>query len=104
MLKSTQIKDPHERDTWTWDWSLRLASGETIATAQIHAVAAAADDTSPLVVESSAITAGTAGAGTAVTAWVSGGTAGAAYGATCHVTTTTGRVLEKTMPFRVMER
>lgn len=78
-------KDPDDIDDLTWDWSARLASGETIST--FAAVVASGDVT----VSSTAIS------GTSTTARITGGTAGTRAEVRGRMTTSTGRQLDWTI-------
>lgn len=76
-------KDPNDSDDFTWDWSLRLASGETIATKDVTVDAGS--------VVSSSIS------GSTVIARISGGTDGGYINALCRITTSAGRQLDWTL-------
>lgn len=85
-------KDPDATLDYTFDWSAWLASaGDSIAD-----VAWTAD--TGLTIESQTHTTQTA------TAVVSGGAAGSVLGLTCRITTAGGRVDERTMKLRIIER
>lgn len=77
-------KDPEDVEDYTLDWSLRLVSGDWIASAVI------ADIHPDLQVISvnweDSIT----------SVWISGGTAGSEYDVTFHITTAAGRQHDRT--------
>ena len=72
------------------DW---LADGETIVSHEV-------DADSGITVDSSALS----DSDTSVTVWLSGGVAGQTYSVRCEITTSAGRVDERTMTIRVEER
>jgi hypothetical protein len=77
-------KDPNDIETLTWDWSNRLATGETIVTFTATA--------------SSDWTAGaTAIVGARTSCSMSGGTAGTVASVRGRITTSTGRQLDHTI-------
>jgi len=90
-MSTTFIKDPDAVLDYQWDWAAWLETGETITAGTVTA-------TSGLTIDSQ--TAAT----TDVTAWLSGGTAGQVYPVTCHVTTSAGRVDDRTILIHVEER
>lgn len=87
----TYTKDPSATLDFTWNWAAWLVTGDTLSTATVTA------DTG-LTVASHAIV------GQTVTAWLSGGEAGTSYRATCQVTTTGGRVDERSIVVEVAQR
>jgi hypothetical protein len=84
-------KDPDAVLDWIWDWSDWLDSGETI-TASVFTVSAG------LVLNSDTSSTTTA------TAWLSGGTAGQPYSVANRITTSVGRIDERTITIRVTNR
>lgn len=80
-------KDPDDIDTFTWDWSSRLATGETISGKSFTVTGG--------TVASSSIS------GATVLASISGGTAGTYIQATCRITTSAGRQLDWTLEIPV---
>lgn len=85
-------KDPDAILDYQWDWSAWLATvGDTLA-----AVAFIAED--GITVDSSEFS------DTAATAWISGGTLGTTYSVVCRVTTTGGRVDDRTAELKIVER
>jgi hypothetical protein len=97
-----RVKDPDATLDYRFDWapltnergrSDWLASGETITDHEIVAEAG-------LTVDSSSIT----DTGTSVTVWLSDGTAGNDYDVTCRVTTSAGRVDDRTLVILCRER
>ncbi len=85
------LKDPQAKLDWGFDWSDWLASGETIVSYVITA------DTGITVEED-------AESGGVVTVWLLGGTAGQSYKCACKITTSAGRIDERTIRIRVDER
>lgn len=85
-------KDPQAVLDWIWDWGDEwLDSGETIVTSVMTVSAG-------LVLDSSTNSTTTA------TAWLSGGTAGQPYTVANRITTSVGRVDERTITIRVTNR
>jgi hypothetical protein len=82
-------KDPDDIDDFTWDWSARLATGETISTW------AAAVVTGTVVVDSTSST------DTTGPARISGGADGEAATVRGRIVTSTGRQLDWTMRITV---
>jgi hypothetical protein len=97
-----RLKDPDAVLDFRWDWapltnergrSDWLASGETITAREIVAETGITVDTSS-----------NTDTGTSVTVWLSGGTAGNDYDVTCRVTTSAGRVDDRTLVILCRER
>lgn len=86
-------KDPDAVLDYKFDWSAWLASGETIDTALVVA------DTG-IVVDSFSIM----DSATAVMVWLSGGAATRKYIVTCRITTSAGRIDDRSMIVTVAER
>ena len=86
-------KDPDATLDYGFDWSAWLASGETISTVD-WTIATGLDEDSLGEVT---------GSDTAKI-WLSGGTAGENYSVACLITTSAGRVDERTLTIRVLER
>lgn len=84
-------KDPDATLDYHVDWSAWLADGETI-------------DTAAWTVAEGITEASTSATDTVATVWLSGGTDGQTYAATCRVTTTDGRIDDRTITIRVRER
>lgn len=84
-------KDPDARLDWIWDWSDWLDAGETI-TLSVFTVSAG------LVLDTSTNSTTTA------TVWLTGGTAGQPYSVANRITTSVGRIDEKTITIRVTNR
>ena len=80
---------------WTLDFSLWLASGETITTATVVA-------TSGVVVATT--TTLPAGAGPSVQMVLSGGTLGSTYLVTCAITTSQGRIDQRSFNLNIVQR
>jgi hypothetical protein len=87
------IQDPDSTLDYKWDWSDWLEQGETITVQSVVAEAG-------ISVDSSAI----ADAGLSVTAWISGGTDKQSYVATCEITTSAGRVDQRSIRIKILER
>ena len=83
-------KDPNSTLDYAFDWSSWLGS-DSLAS---HTIIA----DSRLTVNSSSQSA------TSVTVWLSGGTAGYLHDVTCRVTTTGGRIDDRTITLDVAER
>jgi len=90
-MTTTYIKDPSAVLDYVWDWTDWLATGETISSAVFTL-------TTGLTKDSQAIVAGR------VTAWISGGTADYRYSVACKITTSVGRVDERTILIDVEDR
>ena len=86
----TWVKDKDSTLDYEFDWAAWLTGGETI-TARTVTV------TGVTLVESTAST-------TAVVAWVSGGTVGTTATVACKITTSAGRIDERTITLRIAER
>ena len=87
-----QAKDPDEEYDLQFDWSARLASGETI-------------DTATVTVASGDVTVATASkSGALVTFWVSGGTAGTVSVITCRIITSAGRTYDWSGKLRIRSK
>lgn len=93
-------KDPDEVLDYTWDFTLLLETAESIAS--IDATTVSPTTTTPLVVDSSAVT----GSGKKVTLWLSGGEKCNQYAVAVKVTTdaTTPRTFERSCIIPVEER
>jgi hypothetical protein len=103
--RRTFPKDPDARLDYYFDWraltngtgdSNWLAAGETIAAFEVAVDAGLMSDqpAAPALVNGD----------TAVLVWLSGGTAGRRYQVACKVTTSAGRVDERTMTVDVYDR
>jgi len=90
MISPRFDKDPTSKEDYTWDWSVWLASGETITAATFTAVGVTA-------------TTGTHDTTTATTR-VGGGTVGAVGTITCHIVTSTGQENDWTFTFVIVEK
>lgn len=82
------VKDPGAKLDYTFDWSQYLADGETIQSQTV---------TVPNGLTESLVSAND----TAVTVWVEGGTADTDYDVVCQVTTSAGRIDERTIIIQV---
>ena len=90
-MTTTFTKDPAAMLDYQWDWSAWLAEGETIVE---HAV----------TVSTGLTLASTTATDSAVTAWISGGTADRVATATCQITTSSGRVDERSIHLDIQTR
>lgn len=89
------IKDPDARLPYAVDWSAWLANeGDTASSATWIAPDGIVQEASP----APSLTDGVA------TAWFSGGTDGKDYRITCRLTTTGGRVDDRTVTIKVRQR
>ena len=91
MSIADRQKDPDARLEWVWDWNEWLDEGETITASEFFA-------TVGLVIDSDSNTTKTA------TVWLTGGTAGQVYQVTNRITTSTGRIDDRSITIRVVER
>jgi hypothetical protein len=91
MASGDRKKDPDATLDWVWDWNEWLDEGETITNSQFFT-------TVGLVISQQANTSKTA------TVWLSGGTAGQVYQVTNRITTSTGRIDDRSITIRVVER
>ena len=91
MTAGAFTKDPASRLDWVWDWTDWLAAGETITAQTVTAP-------DGLTVEPPTHADGK------VTVWISGGTTGKVYRVTCQITTDSGRIDERSITIRVIER
>lgn len=89
------IKDPQSTLDYTFEWSAWLTTGETISSATVTSTAGltVAPAGKPTVVDP-----------TKVTVWLAGGADGSTYPVTCSVSTTAGRVDDRTIRVLVMQR
>ncbi|MEQ5789098.1 hypothetical protein J3454_14470 [Erythrobacter sp. NFXS35] len=87
------IKDPQAVQFHGMDWSTWLQEGETIADREV--ISSVADE---LVIDQ------VTDANGKVSWRVSGGTDGTDYLATCRITTSIGRIEDRSLPYHVRER
>jgi hypothetical protein len=92
-------KDVEAQLTYTFDWSLWLASGDYIATVA-YTVAARTNDPTPIVIESS----GTTDSNTDSYVELSGGQVDKAYVVTAKITTNDGMVDRRNFRVNVVNR
>jgi len=99
-MPNTFLKDPDATLDYQWDWAAStnstgdtdwLASGETISSFTLTVPTGISVSTSS---ESSG----------AVTVYLSGGTAGSDYDVACKITTSVGRIDERTITLKVRDR
>lgn len=95
MTIATYEKDPSAVLDYSIDWSSWLPTGDTIASVTWSTSDAA------LVVEASPAPSVASGI---ATAWLSGGVRGVRYTATCQVTTTAGRIDDRSIEIKCRER
>lgn len=91
MAASDHKKDPDARLDWVWDWNEWLDEGETIEESTFIASVG-------ITIDDSSVTTKTA------TVWLSGGTAGQVYQVTNRISTTAGRIDDRSITIRVTER
>jgi hypothetical protein len=84
-------RDPDDVSDFRWDWTARLADGETVQTATVTAPTGLTKDSQ-------------SNDTTTVTAWISGGTAGQSYTVTCRITTNQGRTFDWSIRLYTRER
>ncbi len=85
------LKDPDATLDWRFDWTEWLDDGETI-TGSVMTVSAGL----VLVSQTNSVS--------AATVWLSGGTTGAVYSVANRITTSAGRIDERTLTIRVTNR
>lgn len=90
---SRYTKDSNAKLDFAIDWTPWLQSGDTITTAT-WTVPAGITQATP----APSVTGGKA------TIWLEGGTVGASYAVTCRVTTTQGRIDDRTITILIRER
>lgn len=86
------VKDPSAVLDYQFDWSSWLADGETIVSATVTAPTGLTKPFSDVVTS------------TTVTGWIAGGVLDALYYVVCQVTTNQGRVDERSIILRIMDR
>lgn len=91
MVAADYTKDADAVLDWKWDWSAWLATGETISASTMTASAG-------ITINSSTNTSTTA------TVWLSGGTPGTPYLVSNRITTSAGRIDERSITIRVTNR
>ena len=90
--KATILKDPQAKLDYVWDWAAWLIDiSDTISS---HLITVETG----ITLDSSAIMAST------VVAFISGGTVGATNKATCRITTAGGRIEERSIYIKIVER
>jgi TRAP-type uncharacterized transport system substrate-binding protein len=91
----TQIaKDPSAKLDYAVDWSSWLEAGETISDSEWTVEEGLTEEVSPAPSEADGIT----------TIWLSGGTAGVYYTVTNTITTSVGRIDERSIIIRCVDR
>lgn len=85
------IKDPDAKLDYPWDWADWLAEGETITDSEFIASAGIEVVT-------------TSNSATTATAWIQGGQQGTAYQITNRITTSAGRIDDRSIVIRVQNR
>jgi len=100
------FKDPHATLDYLWDWGDWLAAGETITAIQIvltGGLTLASDRPAPAIIAGTR--AGASVPSGAVLAWLAGGTVAPAPAlATCRITTSAGRIDDRTFLLMIVER
>jgi hypothetical protein len=84
-------KDPDAKLDWKFDWSPWLQTGETIASSQFIVTAGITVDS-------------TSNTSTNTTVWLLGGTPGLPYRVTNRITTSQGRIDDRSITIRVKDR
>lgn len=98
-------KDPDAVLDYLWDWGAWLEDGETITNADVSVVGVALVEGKPApAIVAGETLAGVAVPAGAVLAWLGGGTLRAPASATCRITTSEGRVDERTKRFKIVQR
>jgi len=95
----TVVKDPDAELDYSIDWSLWLATGETISASVWTVPAGITESTDSNQVKDPAIP-----GGTSTVIWLHGGTAGEDYEIANKITTSAYRVDERTICVKVRER
>lgn len=85
------IKDPDAYLDWRWDWTDWLDAGETISSSVMTVSAGLVKES-----ESASLS--------STTVWLSGGTTGTVYSVANRITTSAGRIDERTITIRVENR
>lgn len=88
---TTYMKDTAARLDYSFDWTVWLAEGETISS---HTVTVPAGITKVSDSETDGV----------VTVWLSGGTEGTKYEIDCTITTSDGRIDERSIQISVRDR
>lgn len=91
-------KDPDANLDYTQDWSAYLAEGDTISSSEWFVADTAATDETPVEVGIDSYT------DTETLVWLSGGTTGTTYIVTNRVTTTGGRIDDRSIKIKVKEQ
>ncbi len=91
-------KDPHATLDYSIDWSRWVPSGDSISGTPAWSVTGPDASLAVAGVPAPSVASGIA------TAWLTGGTAGQTYRVTCRVTTTAGRIDDRSITVRVAER
>lgn len=90
-MAAKYTKDPNATLDYTWDWASYLEEGETLTDSQI-------------IVPSGIILESDSHSDTAAVAWLSGGTVNQVYRVVNRITTSEGRIDDRSIEIRVMER
>lgn len=105
MSYESKTKDPDAVLDYVWPWSANgwLTEGDTITAATFTVYSATGgdipdSDTTPVEVDRSSNTT------TDATAWISGGTPGSVYLITCRITTDGGRIDDRTLKLKIVQR
>ncbi len=91
MSLVTHIKDPDEKKDYGFDWKRNLADGETISVSA-WAIPVGLTEVSSQISD------------TMTVVWLSGGSDGTTYSCTNRVTTSEGRIWERSLDIVVQER
>lgn len=90
--KAIIVKDPQAKLDYVFDWTLWLADIADTIVSQVITVDAG------ITLFSSGVV------GATVVAFISGGTVGTTYRASCKITTTAGRIDERSIFIKIVER
>lgn len=91
MTFETYVKDPKAVLDYAFDWTDWLADGETISSYVVEVETGLTEDSNGVLLG-------------VVTVWLSGGTAGETYKVACTITTSEGRIDERTIEIDVQNR
>ncbi len=91
MSYPSKLKDAAARLDYVWDWSAWVTGGETITAVTWVVPSGITQDTATFT-------------DTTATIWLTGGALNATYLVTCRITTSAGRVDDRSMNIKVVAR
>lgn len=91
MSYPSYIRDKDSRLDYIWDWTAWLTGSETITAVT-------------WVLETGIVNDHTSATTTSATIWLTGGTAGTTYLVTCRISTSAGRIDDRSAKIKVQER